>query len=316
MAKAQKRILFFITGIGLLAGWGTAGPYPPAAGQSGSTALFVDDPNFRGWATGYLEYHPGDFNSYNQEEPNKWQQPLYGLGKPEGVADVRDYPELAPTNGWRVCSLGAGGWITLSFAAGIGERPGWDFAVFENSLNDNFLELAYVEVSSDGQNFYRFDNVSLTDHLVPWFDPLQIGVNPTDIDGLAGKYRVLFGTPFDLAELRGRFPQLDVNNVKFVRIVDIVGDGTCHDTQGRPIYDPEPTLGSAGFDLDGVGVLHFRTADFNLDGKVDLGDLLIFQQAWLAVSGGPAWNPLCDIDGHYDGRIDSADWAVFTRQWQ
>jgi len=39
---------------------------------------------------------------------------------------------------------------------------GFDFAVFENSFNDSFLELAFVEVSSDGINFVRFPATSNT----------------------------------------------------------------------------------------------------------------------------------------------------------
>ena len=39
-----------------------------------------------------------------------------------------------------------------------------------------------------------------------------------------------------------------------VRIVDVVGDGFSLDSSGGVIYDPYPTSGSAGFDLDAVGV--------------------------------------------------------------
>jgi hypothetical protein len=38
--------------------------------------------------------------------------------------------------------------------------------------------------------------------------------------------------------------------------VDIVGDGTALDSFGSPIFDPYPTVGSAGFDLDGVAVMN------------------------------------------------------------
>jgi len=37
-----------------------------------------------------------------------------------------------------------------------------------------------------------------------------------------------------------------------------VGDGSCTDSFGNVIYDPHPTEGSAGFDLDAVGVLNYR----------------------------------------------------------
>ena len=64
-------------------------------------------------------------------------------------------------------SLGKGGSITLSFDPPVSNGDGWDFAVFENGFEDTFLELAYVEVSSDGVVFVRFDNASLTPDPVP-----------------------------------------------------------------------------------------------------------------------------------------------------
>jgi hypothetical protein len=49
---------------------------------------------------------------------------------------------------------------------------------------------------------------------------------------------------------------VDLDAIRFVRIVDIVGDRSRRDSFGHPIYDPTPTMISGGFDLDGVGVLH------------------------------------------------------------
>jgi hypothetical protein len=97
-------------------------------------------------------------------------------------------------------------------------------------------------------------------------------VDPTQVDGFAGKYRQGFGTPFDLDNLADD-PNLDKNAVRYVRIVDIPGDGASLDTSGDPIYDPFPTTDSAGFDLDGVAVLNgvpsadwkfFRTDAFSM----------------------------------------------------
>ena len=47
---------------------------------------------------------------------------------------------------------------------------------------------------------------------------------------------------------------VDLSAVTHVRLIDIVGDGTYMDSLGNPVYDPYPTSGSAGFDLDAVGV--------------------------------------------------------------
>lgn len=212
-----------------------AGPYAPAAGVSGSTAIALDSPAFVAWAEHVAEYLPGTHLDAT------WQHTEKVLGPAQGTSDD-------------VVSLGRGGQITLRFTPPITNGPGWDFAVFENSFRDTFLELAYVEVSSNGIDFIRFPNISLTPTAVPAFG----SIDPTDIDGLAGKYRQGFGTPFDLtaladqdAVIQGR---VDLTAISHIRLVDIVGDGSALDSDSAEIYDPYPTNGSAGFDLDAVGV--------------------------------------------------------------
>ncbi|NLI82303.1 MAG: PEP-CTERM sorting domain-containing protein [Deltaproteobacteria bacterium] len=216
-----------------------AGPYAPAAGQPGSTAIHKDDAAFVGWATGWQNYIVGTYDNSTTPVDSRWQTPEKALGK--AVGDSYD-----------IVTLGKGGSITLTFASGIGDGVGWDFAVFENSFNDTFLELGYVEVSSNGTDFFRMLNDSLTPGPIGAFG----SVDSTNIDGLAGKYRQGYGTPFDLASLAGVSSFLDIHNILYVRIVDICGDGTYLDSSGNVIYDPYPTTGSPGFDLDAVGVLH------------------------------------------------------------
>jgi hypothetical protein len=212
-----------------------AGPYPPAAGVPGSTAIHMDDPAFVGWATGYTDYTIGS------HVDSTWRTPEKAFGKATG-------------NPYDVVSLGRGGQITLTFAAPIEDGEGWDFAVFENSFSDTFLELAYVEVSSDGTNFLRFDNDSLTSAPVGSYG----SIDPTDIQGLAGKYRQGYGTPFDLADLREKEEvtsgMVDLSRITYIRIIDIIGDGTWFDSSSDIIWDPYPTVNSAGFDLEAVGV--------------------------------------------------------------
>ena len=69
-----------------------------------------------------------------------------------------------------------------------------------------------------------------------------------------------YGTPFDLAALRNsplvRDGSVDLTAIKYVRIVDIVGDGTTLDSFGRGIVDPISSGPTAGFDLDGIAVLN------------------------------------------------------------
>lgn len=236
-----------------------AGPFVPAAGQPGSTAISKDDPAFTSWATGYQDYVVG------AGVDSSFQTPQLALGKAAG-------------NSYDIVSLGEGGRITLTFAGVLFDGPGADFAVFENAFDDNFLELARVEVSSDGLTFVRFPAYSFTPGPVGGFG----AIDPTNIDGLAGKYRQGYGTPFDL-ELLKDSPGLDVNHVRYVRIVDVVGDGSAFDdfpaAFGGPhrIYDPYPTTGSAGFDLDAVGVIHFAAAT------------VPEPSAWVMFASGIAW---------------------------
>jgi len=153
--------------------------------------------------------------------------------------------------------------VTCQFSSPIVNGTGFDFAVFENSIDDSFLELAFVEVSSDGINFFRFPSHSLTDtSMQTW------SFGPTDamkINNLAGKYRAGYGTPFDLQELANT-PGLNVNNITHVRIIDVVGSiqsaYASRDSKGNKINDPWPTaFGSSGFDLDAVAVLAHTGTD-------------------------------------------------------
>jgi len=212
-----------------------AGPYPPAAGEDGSHAIHMENSAFEYWATGYSDYIVG------KNVDKTWQVPENALGEAEG-------------NSFDIVALGSGGMLTLTFDLPIENGEGWDFAVFENSFSDRYLELAYVEVSSNGVDFVRFDAISLTVDPVPGFG----NIDPTDVDGLAGKYRQGYGVPFNLEDLSDKPAVLsgtvDLSGISHVRIVDVVGDGSSLDSLGEVIYDPYPTSGSAGFDLDAVGV--------------------------------------------------------------
>ncbi len=227
--RKKYSIPVLLLGFLLVAGTSFAGSYAPAAGVDGSTAIHMDDPGFVAWATGWENL------TYGTGVDDTWKTPGKALGKAAGTsADI-------------VC-LGNGGSITMTFDTPIVNGTGSDFAVFENSFNDTFLELAYVEVSADGTNWYRFANDSQTSGPVDSY-AMDHPMDASNIDGLAGKYRQGYGTPFDLANL-------GLPEISYVRILDIIGDGTYLDTSGDVIYDPYPTTGSGGFDLDAVGVLH------------------------------------------------------------
>jgi hypothetical protein len=240
--NANIKIVFCCCFIITIAATAAAGPYAPAANKTGSTAVSMNDPAIIDWASGWVDYVPGG------NLASTWMNPQEALGPAEGTS-------------FDVVSLGSGGTITMTFDPPLNNGSGWDFAIFENSFSDTFLELAYVEVSSDGVHFIRFDNDSLTAGPVGGFG----ATDPTNIDGFGGKYRQGFGTPFDLADLSTKEDVLDglvmLNEIAYIRIVDIIGDGTFFDTSGDVIWDPYPTAQSAGFDLDAVGVRYHQFAN-------------------------------------------------------
>src|SRR3989344_2665558 len=223
--------------------------FPPAAGKPGSTAIHADSSVFTAWASA-CTVSRGWQDVSNQN-----------LGYTT-VGDSSSAIGKAGVNG--VVSIGDGGYAVLTFPYPITNGIGWDFAVFENSFSDYFLELAFVEVSSDGINYFRFPATSLTQ-----FD-IQIGtfdtLNPEKINNLAGKYRALYGTPFDLQELDS-IQGLNINAITHVKIIDVIGCiqpvFASYDQYGNIINDPWNTpFPSGGLDLDAVGVIH-QTVDVN-----------------------------------------------------
>lgn len=225
----------------------SAGPYAPAAGQPGSTAIANNSQLIVDWASGFENLVRGPMDIAN---PGGALASFGTGGEALGFADAN------PTH---VVSLGDGGQITLTFAHPITDGPGFDFAVFENGFADAFLELAFVEVSSNGSDYIRFPAASLTQ------TGTQVGsfgaLDSTNLDNLAGKYRGGYGTPFDLAQLAGLSPQVDVDHIQFVRILDVVGSINPvfgqQDSLGNLVNEPYPTaFASGGFDLDGVAVMN------------------------------------------------------------
>lgn len=215
-------------------------------GSAGCQAIKYNDPAILGWATSCgLILGPQNIAIEGS--------PLVSYGT---SLDPIGPSSESTTDG--VVSLGDGGMAVMTFDMPISNGPGYDFAVFENSLNHTFLELAFVEVSSDGVHFYRFPSVSNT----PTEQQISNsgGTDATKLYNLAGKYIVGWGTPFDLEELAG-YSNLDINNVTHVRIVDVVGSinplyGTT-DKNGHLVNDPYPTnFNSGGFDLSGVAVMN------------------------------------------------------------
>ncbi len=232
-------LVLFIFNFSLLA------QYAPQAGEENSTAIPAASPLFVGWGTDCVVT----------------RGPL-DITDPGGATAGAGFAEAGNgTSDNQTTSLGDGGTAILTFEPAVRDGEGADFAVFENGFGSpqgDFLELAFVEVSSDGENFVRFPAVSLTDAVegIGSFGTLDA----TKIHNLAGKYYGGFGVPFDLAEVADS-AFLDVQNVTHVRLIDVVGTNdpefATYDAAGNAVIDPYPTaFPSGGFDLDAVGVIH------------------------------------------------------------
>ena len=129
----------------------------------------------------------------------------------------------------------------------------------------------FVEVSTDGTNFARFPVVSNTPSAVGPFTP----INVTNVSGFGGVHPVYAnvdtntispfdptvagGDAFDLSALATNSlvtgGQVDLNDIRFVHLVDVIGDGTSLDSNGHAIFDPTGS-GSNGADVDAISVIN------------------------------------------------------------
>ncbi len=197
--------------------------------------------------------------------------PTAALGGPN--SDSTGAPDFTPLG---LVSLGdapvgaTAGSITLTFAQAVNNSLGERIAIFENA-GFFFAELGFVEVSSDGANFARFPNESLTtnpDDAIDLPTDLDIGFGrdfgtlPSRnlVSGFAGADPANVGTIFDLTDLAGdslvTSGLVDLDDIGFVRIVDVPGDGRFSDSCGYPFFDAfGPGNSTGGFDLDAIGVV-------------------------------------------------------------
>ena len=320
-------------------GWRRARPGEPNA---------ILNPIFRGWAAEVVSYQPAPGLAARWTDPNMALGPVTG-----SIADIVSLGDL----GQQQIDQGIPpGRITLSFEEPIRQGGGYDFVVFENGFaasahwdegtvaGQMFAELAYVEVSSNGEDFVRFPSVSLTAERI---DFLLGTIEAGQVYNLAGKhpnaYGTCTGTPFDLSDVADHPDVLsglvDINDVRYVRLVDIPGSGDFYDqavmhinpntwpdwdvhANNHPIFDAwntslAPIDPSGGFDLEAVGVLEEQeySADINLDGIVDESDLELLESALQSRFGQPHWIARCDLAEPKDYVIDEADKDVLLSQW-
>jgi len=358
--KSVSALKVFII-VGCLGAIVRAGPYnePGISGyvDANGKSASPSDPNavinpiFRSWATEVASYEPTPDVGYD------WMNYTLALGPATGnQLDIVSLGDLTQEE----INMVITGQITLVFGDPfepnepnhIRDVNGYDFVVFENgfaSIDSNlsdgyiagevFAELGYVEVSSNGIDFARFPSVSLTSGRVGPYGTVDI----TDIYNLVGKhpngYGLCTGTPFDLSELKSepnvQNGTVDLNDIVYVRIIDIPGSGDFND-EGRKfidpctwpdwdyydanhhVYDAWVTIDSSGVDLEAIGVLHPQQyrGDINIDGIVDYEDLTILSNAWLKQFGLEGWISRCDISQPKDLIVDFRDFAVLASGWR
>jgi len=314
--------------------WRHADPQDPNA---------VINPIFRGWAAAVVSYEPAPGVAAQWADPNKALGPA--AGEPLDIVSLGDLnQDLLGQNT-------PPGRVTLLFNEPIRQGKGYDFVVFENGFvsaatydtgsveGQMFTELGYVEVSSNGIDFVRFPAVSLTPAPTGPYGTVEI----SNLYNLAGKHPnaggICTGTPFDLREIASDPDVLsglvDINNIRYVRIVDIPGSGDFYDrasahadpssqpaggrySHNHPIYDAWLTFGSGGLDLEAVGVLHEQeySADIDLNSVVDISDLELLLSAFNSRLGQPEWIARCDLAEPKNLVIDVFDLAVLMDQWQ
>jgi hypothetical protein len=184
------------------------------------------------YARRVVSFNPGAGAGFGQD-----RFPDIVLGPPEGGGTGR--------GGHDVLSLGVGGSIILDFGDKVLiDGPGADLLVFENPFfvsadaRSVFAELGEVAVSADGITWYPFDCAIDGDGdgafpgCAGWtpsaiYDPFAI--NPPQPSHCGGD-------AFDLSSV-------GLAEARLVRITDLADDGSAP---------------SAGFDLDAVGLIHFR----------------------------------------------------------
>jgi len=181
------------------------------------------------YATKVVSYTKGDKGGFNEAKlPGVVLGPPQGGGCCAGSLDV--------------LSLGDGGEIVLGFDVAIVDEQGPDFVVFENPFEPSgdpssvVAEPAEVSVSEDGVNWTSFPCTAKTypyGSCAGWHPVYATAEAPIDSRDPARAG----GDAFDLASI-------GVKRARFVRIRDML----------RKFPAASPT---AGFDLDGVAVLHF-----------------------------------------------------------
>jgi hypothetical protein len=290
--------LAIITAVALTATSAAAGPFPDY-----NQGIQSNDVRITGWATGWLNYIQPDPASGGYSHDNAGQSDSISnavLGAPsnftmdgttEHVLALGHGASITVTFGGPI-PYGPGGNFAVfenSFldnsSALAGRGGGTNFVYFNSGTNlvpiargNNFIwtKLAFVDVSSDDTNWARFPPTYFNTDLlfqasVPDSPQHWLSQDATMISGLAGATVLQYGQSFSLLVLTNNPNVLSgavqLNNIRYIRFTDVIGDGSNLDQYGNPIYEPYydgtqlPSLAAApdastdGFCLRGVATL-------------------------------------------------------------
>jgi hypothetical protein len=282
------------------------------------------------FASRLVEWAPGDGYAF-------FPDPLLSLGGPRGAT--------AGQGSLDVVSLGVQGELVLGFAAGqaLTDGPGDDLIVFENAVvaggTYHFAELVRVGVSTDGLRYAFFPTwCGLTDPAGP-YSPIDVsvlsgfaGVQPVSADvggdGEPGNGVDPFdpaaagGDAFDLAGLADNplvtSGAVDLGRIYYVKLRDVLGDGTESDDLGNPVYDPTgnmtlpPDNYPTSADIDAIAVVNGLPApwigDANRDGEVGIADLSALADHY-GMTTGAIWE---NGDFNADAAVGIADLSALA----
>jgi hypothetical protein len=265
--------------------------------------IISNDARITGWATGWQDFvrpdpASGGFCHDNNNQAGSIDAAVLGaptdftldgttkhvLALGRGGSIVLSFGRAIPNRpGWNLAVFNN---AFLSASPALAERGGGtNFVFYQSGTNRvpvargyNFLwcKPAFVDVSSDATNWARFPVSYLnTDVLfqatVPDAPEHWLSQDPTMMDGLAGKVALQYGTPFSLATLTNHPHVLNgsvnLDDIRYLRLTDVMGDGSHTDQHGNPIYSPyydgtqlpalvpTPAASTDGFVLRGAAIL-------------------------------------------------------------
>lgn len=284
-------------------------------------AVAGDDP----FADVLASYEPGE-----GQEPGYFH-PLTALGPPERfTGEVFEFPLVVsafnpPFGTDEIVSLGAGGHVTLQFNTPVTDDPnnlyGIDLIVFGNTGfidgggfasglfgNDGGI----IEVSADGKAWFTVPVLN-ADGPMPTLGYLDSG----EYDAVPGRELTDFTRPVDPLWTIESFDGLSHSQIVARYAVTESGGGTGVDladvglSQISYVRISNPLNAQENIEVDAVSDASPRLAgDVNLDGIVNIDDLLLLINAWgtLAPGSAPA-----DFDNN--GVVDIDDLLAIVNGW-